>query len=294
MQAQPLFTDRAAAGSALARALSAFANGPEVVVLGLARGGIPVARPVADALGATLDVAIARKLGVPGIPEVALGAVAEGSRKVVGDAVGWYLGVPRHDVARIAASERKEVKRRAALYRAGQSIPTSNVEPLFWSTTAMASGATLRAAALALRSRRPAKVIVAVPLASARGIADVRAVVDDLIALATPEPFGMVSDWYNDFSPVADSDVLQQLGHAVTALSAQQVLPNEGERLDERVVAVPVDGASLARDLGLPDRAPKGLVVFAHGGGSSRNSYRNRYLAGRLRIAGYATLRVDC
>jgi putative phosphoribosyl transferase len=152
----------------------------------------------------------------------------------------------------------------------------------------LASGATLRAAARVVRRGKPARLIAAVPVASAAHCDDVRATVDELIAVATPDPFETVSAWYEDFSPVTDADVLRLLGRDAPAIAGT-------EEPDEHDVAIPTaDGDdSMHATVGVPDSSPAGLVVFAHGGGSSRNSYRNRYLAGRLRDAGWATLRVD-
>jgi putative phosphoribosyl transferase len=254
-------------------------------------------------LGCPFDVAVARKLGVPGIEEVALGAIAEGSRRVVGDPVGWYIGVPRRVVSRIAVRERAEVERRADLYRGGRAIPDLQGRTVVLVDDGLATGATLHAAPLALRDRRPARLLVAVPVASAESAAALRAEVDDLVSLVTPESFGTVSDWYEDFSPVADADVMRLLGREQGVPVGRPTALGLNAH-GERPVTVPADGCSLAGDLGLPDdladgaapcplTVPRGVVVLAHGGGSSRHSYRNRYLAGRLRLAGFATLRLD-
>jgi putative phosphoribosyl transferase len=296
----PLYTDRAEAGRAVATTLGALGGvtrGRDLIVLGLPRGGIPVARAVADALGATLEALVARKLGVPGMGEVAFGAIAEGRRRAVADSVWWYLGLPRRVVAPIVDRERTELRRRARLYRAGAPLPALRGRTVVLVDDGLASGTTLRAAALAVRRHRPARVIAAVPVASAMHCDDVRATVDELVTTATPEPFGMVSAWYEDFAPVSDAQVLELLrrssgAHAVVA----DARPDAAE---EHEIAIPVgqDGAAepgrLTGDLGLPNGRPAGLVILAHGGGSSRNSYRNRYLAGRLRQGGWATMRVD-
>lgn len=292
---RPRFRDRAAAGAALARALSALAKRPDVVVLGMARGGVPVARQVADALAAPLDVAVARKLGVPGIEEVALGAIAEGSSEVVGDPVGWYLGVPHQVVSQIAARERAELERHSSLYRAGRALAELRGRTVVLVDDGLATGATLRAAALTLRRRRPARLVIAVPVACAKSAVELRREVDELVALLTPETCGTVSDWYEDFEPVSDAEVLRILGRSA-GVAPERATTLSSNPPTELAVPVPADACSLTGDLGMPnDRVdgPKGLVILAHGGGSSRNSYRNRYLAGRLRLAGFATLRLD-
>ncbi len=300
MPLTPLYANRAEAGKAVATALEALGNVAgrrDLIVLGLPRGGIPVARAVADALGAPLEALVARKLGVPGLGEVAFGAIAEGRREVVEDSVWWYLGLPRGVVAPIVDRERTELRRRACLYRAGAPLPALRGRTVVLVDDGLASGTTLRAAALAVRRHRPGRVIAAVPVASAMHCDDVRATVDELVTAATPEPFEMVSAWYDDFAPVSDAQVLRLLGRSSGAHAlASDATP---DATDEHEVAIPVGKAGarehgqLMGDLGLPNGRVAGLVILAHGGGSSRNSYRNRYLAGRLRQGGWATMRVD-
>ena len=297
LPALPLYADRAAAGRAVAAALGGRRLGRDVVVLGLPRGGAVVAGEVATALGAPLDIVVARKLGVPGMPEVALGAIVEGRYRIIDDPVRWYLGVPRRVVARIVERERTELARRVRLYRGGASIPALRDRTVILVDDGLASGATLRAAALAVRDRRPARVIAAVPVASPAHCDDVRESVDELIALATPDPFGTVSAWYDEFAPVSDAEVLRVLSRTADAAAAAVRQPIDS--VPEREIAIPLglghssEADSVVGDLGLPNVPPSGLVILAHGGGSSRKSYRNRYLAGRLRDAGWATLRLD-
>jgi predicted phosphoribosyltransferase/dienelactone hydrolase len=295
-----LYANRAAAGKAVATALAALGgvtHRRDVVVLGLPRGGIPVARAVADALGAPLDAIVARKLGVPGLREVAFGAIAEGRREIVEDSVRWYLGLPRRVVAPIVVRERRELDRRVRLYRTRAPLPALRDRTVILVDDGLASGATLRAAALAVRGQRPARLIAAVPVASAMHCDDVRAAVDELVAIATPEPFETVSAWYHDFAPVSDAEVLRLLGRSLDAHA--EAAEARRDESDEEGIAIPVgrdetgDQGRLIGDLGVPNARPAGLVILAHGGGSSRNSYRNRYLAGRLRQAGWATMRID-
>jgi len=296
----PLYADRAEAGRAVATALGALGGVTrrrDLIVLGLPRGGMAVARTVADALGAPLEALVARKLGVPGMSEVAFGAIAEGRRRAVADSVWWYLGLPRRVVAPIVDRERTELRRRARLYRAGAPLPTLRGRTVVLVDDGLASGTTLRAAALAVRRHRPGRVIAAVPVASAMHCDDVRATVDELVTTATPEPFGMVSAWYDDFAPVSDAQVLRLLGRSSAA--HPEMLDARPDTTEEHEITIPVgqggtaEPGRLTGDLGLPNGRPAGLVILAHGGGSSRNSYRNRYLAGRLRQGGWATMRVD-
>jgi putative phosphoribosyl transferase len=295
-----LYADRAEAGRAVATALGALGGVTrrrDLIVLGLPRGGMAVARTVADALGAPLEALVARKLGVPGMSEVAFGAIAEGRRRAVADSVWWYLGLPRRVVAPIVDRERTELRRRARLYRAGAPLPTLRGRTVVLVDDGLASGTTLRAAALAVRRHRPGRVIAAVPVASAMHCDDVRATVDELVTTATPEPFGMVSAWYDDFAPVSDAQVLRLLGRSSAA--HPEMLDARPDTTEEHEITIPVgqggtaEPGRLTGDLGLPNGRPAGLVILAHGGGSSRNSYRNRYLAGRLRQGGWATMRVD-
>ena len=299
---RPRFRDRLHAGDTLAGRLASYAGDPTLVVLGLARGGVPVASRVAEALGARLDVMVARKVGVPGVENVALGAIAEGSDLVVSDDVAWYIGVPPRLLERLASRERAELGRRVALYRANRPFPDLRRRTVILVDDGLASGSTLLAAARALRRRYPAKLIAAVPVASKLNLKRVRAQVDDLIVAGVPTRFETVSSWYEDFSPVTDEEVLTMLDRperrvslAVRGINDQF---DDTDRDRELAVAVSVDGGTLSVDLGLPQAVDgavsvRGLAIVAHGGGSSRNSYRNRYVAGRLRVAGYATMRVD-
>ena len=292
LPATHLYRDRHDAGGAIARALAALKGRPDVVVLGMPRGGVPVARHVADALGAPLDVVVGRKLGVPGLREVAMGAIAEGSRSIVEDSVRWYVGVPRHIVSRVAARERVELDRRVRLYR-GAGLRDLRGRTVVLVDDGLASGATLRAAAAALRRLKPARIVAAVPVASPDHCDDVRRVVDELIVLATPSPFETVAHWYRDFSPVSDAEVLRLLKRS-SGDTPGLVGSDDTDATDETEIEIPVTtSTTIVADLGVPNATPNGLVVLAHGGGSSRHSYRNRYLAGRIRMEGWATLRVD-
>ena len=296
MPVEPHHHDRHAAGVSLVHELAQLANRHDVVVLGLARGGVAVAAPIAHALGAPLHAFVARKLGVPGIEEVAFGAIAEGHTAPALDAVHEFIGLPRSIVRSVVKCERQEITRRVQCYRDGRPLPDLAGRTVIVVDDGLASGATLRVAALALRHHRPARLIAAVPVASATGLRDAAALFDDTIALATPEPFGTVSDWYRDYDAVSDAEVRALLGlsseHAACATaSAPQHIEHE--------VRIPTLDAGpcthIAADVGQGpgDAPPRGLVIFAHGGGSSRGSYRNRYLAARIRHAGWSTLRLD-
>ncbi|HMA25934.1 MAG TPA: phosphoribosyltransferase family protein, partial [Gemmatimonadaceae bacterium] len=294
--ARPPFRDRSHAGDALAQSLSRFATEPDVLVLGLARGGVLIGRQVAAALGASFGVLVSRKIGVPGIEEVALGAIAEGNDRVVEDSVAWYIGVPSNVVARLATRERVEIARRARVYRDGQALPDVRGRTVILVDDGLATGATLRAAARTIRDRQPRKLIAAVPVASRRGLDDLRGETDEMIALVVPEVFETVSSSYERFAPLTDDDVLTVLGSRTRRVS-RMVHDISGRITDaERTIEIPVYDGHVQADLATPhhfsfreggrqSREPNALVILAHGGGSSRDSYRNRYIAGRLRLS---------
>lgn len=303
-ETQPVFLDRSDAGDALARALARFANHTDVIVLGLARGGVPIARQVADAIGAPFNVLISCKISVPGIDEVALGAVSEGSDRMVPDPVAWYIGVPSQIADRLASRERVELARRIAAYREGRALPDVKGRTVILVDDGLASGATLRAAARAIRDKHPKRLIAAVPVASRAGLDEMREEVDEMIALAVPRVFDAVSSSYESFEPVTDGEVLTALGRPARRVS-RIVHDISGRITDgERRIEIRVGDGRLVGDLatsqhfdlhthheGFHER--DALVVLAHSGSNSRDSYRNRYIAGRLRLSGYATLRVD-
>jgi putative phosphoribosyl transferase len=302
---EPLFVfrDRAHAGDALGRALARFANESDLIVLGLAPGGAPTARRVADAIGAVFSVLISRKLSVPGVDELALGAICEGSERVVQDPVAWYIGIPSQIVDRLASRERLELTRRIAIYRDGQDVPEMKDRTVILVDDGLASAATLRAAARAVRDKHPKRLIAAVPVSSRAALDEMREEVDEMIALVVPHAFDAVASSYDSFDRVTDDDVLTALGKPTRRVS-RIVHDISGRITDaERSIEIPIGDGRLVGDLATaqhfdvhhndedPDE-PDALVVLAHDGSNSRDSYRNRYIAGRLRLGGYATLRV--
>ncbi len=296
MPVEPLFHDRHAAGVSLAHQLARWADRHDVVVLGMARGGVAVAAPVARALRAPLHAFIGRKLGVPGIEEVAFGAIAEGHAAPTLDVVHDFIGLPRSLVRAVIEREQQEIVRRVRCYRDDQPLPDVAGRTVIVVDDGLASGATLRAAARALRVQRPARLIAAVPVAAVPGWRDLESVFDDTLALATPEPFGTVSDWYQDYTAVDDVAVRALLG--LSPAGVVRTAESSARSIEREVMIPTLDDGPCARivgDVGEIAEAtpPRGLVIFAHGGGSSRGSYRNRYLAARIRHAGWATLRLD-
>src|SRR6195256_2341357 len=206
MQA-PLFRDRREAGRLLATKLAAYANRPDVLVLALPRGGVPVAYEVARAVGAPLDVFVVRKLGVPGYEELAMGAVATGGVRVLNDQLIQRLGIPDHVINAVTARERQELARRERLYRDGRPPPDISGRTVILVDDGLATGATMQAAIEALRQQNPARIVVAVPTASPDTCEEMKAKADDVICAITPQPFQAVGRWYRDFSQTTDEEV---------------------------------------------------------------------------------------
>lgn len=205
------FADRTEGGRALAAALAHHAGRPDLVVLGLPRGGVPVAAPVADALGAVLDTLGVRKLGVPGHEELAMGAIAAGGARVLNDAVVRALGIDPAVVDAVAAREGGELRRRDRAYRGDRESAPVAGRPTIVVDDGLATGATMRAAVAALRQRGATTVVVAVPVAPPATCAELAREVDELVCPLTPEPFMAVGRWYDDFSPTTDEEVRRLL-----------------------------------------------------------------------------------
>jgi predicted phosphoribosyltransferase len=182
------------------------------MVLALPRGGVPVARPVADHLHAPLDVFVVRKLGVPGHPELAMGAIAAGGVMAVNADVTDQLGIPRSVVDEAAARERLELDRRDQRYRGGRPPLDVTGRTVILIDDGLATGATMEAAVLALRTQSPARIVVAVPVGAADTCQRLRTVADDVVCLETPEPFRAVGLWYEEFSQTTDEEVMEALG----------------------------------------------------------------------------------
>ena len=206
-----LFQDRAEAGRRLARDLSAYAGRPDILVLALPRGGVPVAYEVARALDAPLDVFVVRKLGVPGHEELAMGAIASGGVRVLNDDVVQALAVPNHVIDRIAAQEQQELARREQAYRGSRPSPQVQGRVVILVDDGLATGATMRAAVAAVRQQAPARVVVGVPVAAPEVCAEFARLVDDVVCVVTPEPFYSVGVWYDTFSQTTDEEVRRLL-----------------------------------------------------------------------------------
>jgi putative phosphoribosyl transferase len=206
------YRDRVDAGRRLAERLARLAGSAEVVVLALPRGGVVVGAEVARELGAPLDVILVRKLGVPGHEELAMGAIASGGVRVLSDDVIDALGISERDVAAVAAAEEDELERREQAYRGTRAPPEVRGRTVILVDDGLATGSTMRAAAAALRSQSPRRLVVAVPVAPASTCDALRDLADEVICLATPQNFHSVGEWYEDFSQTTDEEVRRLLG----------------------------------------------------------------------------------
>lgn len=208
------FLDRAEAGRFLASALVRYAGPAKVAVLGLPRGGVPVASQVAKALGSPLDVLVVRKLGAPGQPELAIGAIGEEGVRVLNEDLVATLGLTDVEIDRIAAAEQKELERRVALYRAGRPPLDVNGKTVIVVDDGIATGATMRAGLQTVRVRGAGTVIAAAPVGARDSVNSLSADADEIVVLETPIFFQAVGQWYEDFSPTTDEEVRRLVASA--------------------------------------------------------------------------------
>ena len=201
------FRDRAEAGELLAAKLTQYRDRDDVVVLALPRGGAPVAREVARALGVPFDVYVVRKLGVPGHEELAMGAIASGGVRQVNRDVVEALGIPANVIDAVARREQRELERREQTYRGDRGPIALTNKTVILVDDGLATGSTMRAAVMAARQQQPARVIIAVPVGAASTCAELAAEADDVVCLRTPDPFVAVGMWYRDFTPTTDHEV---------------------------------------------------------------------------------------
>jgi predicted phosphoribosyltransferase len=205
------FRNRTDAGRQLGEKLAAYADRPDILVLALPRGGVPVAFEVARALGAPLDVFLVRKLGVPGYEELAMGAVATGGVRVLNNEIVSGLGISEHEIDAVVAGEMQELVRRDRLYRGDRQPPDVGGRTVILVDDGLATGATMRAAVQALKRQQPARIVAAVPTASPDTCQMLKAEADDVVCAMTPEPFFAVGHWYEDFTQTTDDEVRELL-----------------------------------------------------------------------------------
>src|SRR5574337_867712 len=270
------FKDRADAGRQLAQRLASF-RGRNVVVLGLPRGGVPVAYEVARALEAPLDVLVVRKLGVRFQPELAFGAIGEGGARVINDAVVRAAGLRPNDMAAVEREQQRELDRRVQRFRGGRDrIPVAGRVAVIIDD-GIATGATAKTACQVARAQGAARVVLAVPIGPADTAETFAPFADEVVCLDTPAYFYAVGQGYHNFAQTSDDEVVALLDDARTwftrpaAAAIADPLPRDEE------VRVGVGLVEVVGHLTIPEH-PTGVVVFAHGSGSSRHSPRNRYV----------------
>lgn len=291
-----LFTDRADAGRQLAEALRHVAK-DDPVVLGLPRGGVPVAYQVAQALGAPLDVIVVRKLGVPYQPELGFGAIGEGGVRVLSEDIIRRGRIGPADVDAVQRTEEAELARQAGRFRAGRRRLPLDGRTAIVIDDGIATGATAAAACRVVRAQGAARVVLAVPVAPPDAAARLRTAADEFVCLSTPYAFSAVGEWYRDFSQTSDDEVIALLSQAAGGTTERAGATAVGPRAargaggteEVRIEAGPV---RLTGDLTLGAGGGP-IVMFAHGSGSSRRSPRNRAVAATLNRAGLGTLLFD-
>lgn len=215
MHPDALFHNRAEAGRLLAQSLQQYAHHPQVIVLGLPRGGIPVAYEVATALGVPLDAYLVRKLGVPHHAELAMGAIALGGLRHLNTRIIQECNIDPETLERVTQQEWKELQRRDLRYREGLPLPSLEGRILILVDDGIATGATMLAALESLRQHRPQKIVVAVPVAPVETVRSLNRLADEVVCLITPTPFNAVGEWYADFSQTSDDEVCYLLSQGL-------------------------------------------------------------------------------
>lgn len=211
------FRDRVEAGQLLARSLLAYANRSDVIVLGLPRGGVPVAFEVARALQVPMDICLVRKLGVPSHKELAMGAIAsDGVRVLNYDVVGW-LGISGKVIDEVAAKELRELQRRDRAYRGDHPPPDLRDRTVLLVDDGIATGATIKAAISVIQKETPQRIVVAVPVAAAETCQELRQQVEEVVCLKTPQPFYAIGLWYDNFAQTTDGEVCALLSQPTTS-----------------------------------------------------------------------------
>lgn len=288
-----LFRDRRDAGRRLAVELAGYRD-QDPLVLGLPRGGVPVAYEVARALGARLDVWVVRKVGAPYQPELGIGAVAEGGELVLNRRTMAILGIPMEQARQLAEDQMAEVERRVRHFRGDHPAPAIDGRTVLLVDDGIATGGTMQAAIRAVRGRGPKRLVLAVPVAASDTLERLRPEVDDVVCIESTPYLSAIGLWYRNFGQTTDEEVIEllQRAHEAAPEAAEPAPepadpPPRGWRSNVEVGPVRLQG-----ELTIPDGA-QGIVLFAHGSGSSRHSPRNRFVAAQLQRQGLATLLFD-
>jgi len=271
------------------------------IVLALPRGGVVVGYEVAKVLCAPLDVIVGRKLGAPLQPELGIGAIAPGGVRIVDEQIVTHLGISAEDIERIAAREEIEMERRLQRYRDGAPPPRLEGRTVILVDDGLATGVTARAACRSIRRENPRRLILAVPVAAPQSVDAMRDEADEIVSLYSPPDFSAVGLWYRDFSQTTDEEVVTLLARARRAHTETLQIESNTRRAEDiqmnglsqsRPVEIVAGSVSLQGDLTVPPNA-RGIVIFAHGSGSSRHSQRNQHVARLLNENGLATLLMD-
>ena len=304
-----MFTDRRDAGRQLGQSLARY-RGTDTVVLGLPRGGVPVAAEVAAALGAPLDVIVIRKLGVPFQPELAMGAIGEGGVTVVNDQVLRHLDLGEEELSAAADREREVVAERARRFRPDRERLSLEGKVAIIVDDGLATGSTAHAACSVARAAGAARVVLAVPVAPADAHPERWREVDDVVCLQRPARFYAVGQFYEDFGQTSDDEVMALLRLAAASTQAAAAPPQAAadppgaqhpaavshltpdRPVVDADIEIPAAAVTLSGHATVPQGA-RGIVVFAHGSGSSRHSPRNRYVATVLQEGGLGTVLFD-
>ncbi|WP_224246292.1 phosphoribosyltransferase family protein [Hyalangium gracile] len=286
------FVDREDAGRRLASLLLDYER-EQPIVLALPRGGVPIGYEVARALRAPLDVWVVRKVGAPGHSELGLGAVAEGGIVYLNRELMEEVGATDEDIQELVREQAEEVSERVKRFRGTRTPPRLQGRTVILVDDGIATGGTIRAAIEALRQIGPRKIVIAVPVGASQSLEELQPLVEDVVWVhATPSLYA-IGAWYEDFQQVPDAEVVRLLERARQRHDASETRPAMGEAPgEEQEVSISAGDALLGGTLGVP-LAPRGLVLFAHGSGSSRFSPRNRHVAAILRRHGLATLLFD-
>jgi len=281
------FANRRDAGDRLAARLKHL-EGEDALVIGLPRGGVPVAARIAQSLKAPLDVWVVRKVGAPSFPEFGLGAVAEGGEIFLNRESVRRTGVSGHELERLVGRRARDVEEQARLLRGGRPPAQIRDRTVIVVDDGVATGGTMHVALQSLRALDPRRLVLAVPVAATDSLHDLVPLADEVVCLHVTDDLNAVGNWYDDFGQTSTEEVRALLA----AAPDRGTRPGTGSGLSERELSIPVRGGALDAALVMPPER-KGLVIFAHGSGSSRLSARNREVASALNRHGLATLLVD-
>lgn len=292
------FRDRRDAGQQLAARLGHHAHrdgdGREAVVVGLPRGGVPVAAQISDALHLPLDVIVVRKLGVPSQPELGMGAIGEGGARVMNEAVVRAARVTEDEISAVEQRERTELERRVRRFRGDRARIPFEGRTVIVVDDGIATGSTARAALEVARQQGAVRVVLAVPVAPPETVAALESVADEVVAVEMPAHLYAIGAWYDDFAQTSDDEVVALLAAAHRHQDSEQTDIEHDEEMGavDAEVTVAAGRVQLGGHLTVPHSAT-GLVIFAHGSGSGRFSERNRFVARELNAASLATLLFD-